>query len=107
MLLYSEAVLEEIVDVLARPRLRTKYGISEDLVESLLQLILIRGEEVHPKKSLKECRDPNDNKFLEVACEGSADVLVSGDEDLLVLDPFEGIPIVPPVRFLKMLEEDL
>jgi predicted nucleic acid-binding protein len=51
--------------------------------------------------------DPKDDKFLEVAVAGEADVIVSGDEDLLVLHPFAGIPILPPADFLQMLEDAL
>ncbi|MBD2777542.1 putative toxin-antitoxin system toxin component, PIN family [Iningainema sp. BLCCT55] len=50
------------------------------------------------------CRDPKDNKFLEVALGGSADYLVTGDNDLLVLSPFRGIPIITPVQFKEILE---
>lgn len=46
------------------------------------------------------CRDPTDDKFLEVAVNGGADLLLSGDKDLLVLNPFRGIPIVTPTGFL-------
>ncbi len=45
--------------------------------------------------------------MLEAATAGRADVIVSGDEDLLVLNPFEGIPIVVPADFLAMLEQNL
>jgi predicted nucleic acid-binding protein len=44
-------------------------------------------------------RDPDDDKFLELAVLGHADVIVSGDADLLALDPFRGIPIVDPATF--------
>ena len=46
------------------------------------------------------CRDPTDDKFLELAVNGRADVIVSGDADLLVLDRFRGIPIVTPGAFV-------
>jgi predicted nucleic acid-binding protein len=47
------------------------------------------------------CRDPNDDKFLEVAINGSADFILSGDSDLLALHPFHDIPIFSPSQFLK------
>jgi predicted nucleic acid-binding protein len=47
------------------------------------------------------CRDPKDDKFLELALNGKADVIVSGDADLLVLNPFRGIPIVAPAVFVQ------
>jgi predicted nucleic acid-binding protein len=49
------------------------------------------------------CRDPKDDKFLEAALTSQADCLVTGDADLLVLDPFEGIPILRPAEFLARL----
>jgi predicted nucleic acid-binding protein len=47
------------------------------------------------------CRDPTDDKFLELAVNGRPDVIVSGDRDLLVLDPFRGIPIITPAVFIQ------
>jgi predicted nucleic acid-binding protein len=45
------------------------------------------------------CRDPRDDKFLELAMGGHADVIVSGDADLLALDTFRNIPIITPAAF--------
>lgn len=104
-LLYSQPLLEELADVLNRPRSRDKYALSEADIATVLRLILLRGEAVTPTKSITACRDPKDNKFLEVAVAGQADVLVSGDEDLLVLHPFEGGPIIAPAEFLRRLDE--
>jgi len=47
------------------------------------------------------CRDPKDDKFLELAINGKAEIIVSGDADLLALNPFRGIPIVTPAIFLQ------
>ncbi len=47
------------------------------------------------------CRDPTDDKFLELAVNGQADFIVSGDADLLVLNPFRGIPILSPATFVQ------
>ena len=104
--LYSRATLDELADVLNRPRMRHKYGLSEADIQTVIGLILLRGESVTPVKRLQVCRDPKDNRFLEAALAGRADVIVSGDQDLLVLQPFEGIPIVKPAEFLDMLEVD-
>jgi predicted nucleic acid-binding protein len=59
-----------------------------------------------PQEEITACRDPSDNKFLEVAVAGEADLIVSGDDDLLVLNPFREIPIVTPRAFLQMLADD-
>ena len=45
------------------------------------------------------CRDPKDNKFLELATNGKADYLISGDRDLLILNPFQEISILSPQAF--------
>lgn len=104
-LLYGMPLLEELVDVLNRPRLRDKYRLTEVDIRTVASLILLRGEEVKPIEPVTACRDPKDDKFLAVAVAGQADALVSGDEDLLVLHPFRGIPIVSPAEFLELLDE--
>ena len=106
-LLYSQSLLEELIDVLRRPRIYRKYGLSNEDITTVISLILLRGEEVTPEQSINICRDPKDDKFLEVAVTGKANVLVSGDEDLLTLNPFRGIPIVPPRAFLRLLDSEI
>jgi len=49
------------------------------------------------------CRDPTDDKFLELAVNGQVDVIVTGDTDLLALNPFRRIPIVTPATFVQDL----
>ena len=104
-LLYSAELLEELVEVLDRPRIRVKQRLTDEDIRAVLGVIRLRGEVVVPNRRVRLCRDPDDDKFLEVALAGKADVIVSGDDDLLVLDPFEGIPIVGPAAFLAMLDE--
>ena len=58
-------------------------------------------------KQSAACRDPKDNKFLELAVAGSAGYLISGDEDLLVLNPFRGIRIVTPAEFTALASKEL
>jgi hypothetical protein len=48
------------------------------------------------------CRDQKDNKFLELAVAAEAACIITGDKDLLVLNPFENIPIVTAADFLKI-----
>jgi len=103
-LLYAQSLLEELLDVLNRPHIRHKYGLTEEDIETVVGLILLRGEAVVPEQRISACRDPN--KFLEVAVAGKADVIVSGDKDLLVLHPFAGIPILSPGDFLRMLDAE-
>jgi uncharacterized protein len=53
-------------------------------------------------ETVTACRDPKDDKFLELAVNASADIIVTGDEDLLVLHPFRGISILRPADFLHL-----
>ncbi|MFN8995035.1 MAG: putative toxin-antitoxin system toxin component, PIN family [Pseudomonadota bacterium] len=46
-------------------------------------------------------RDPKDDRFLEVALNGDADLLITGDQDLLVLHPFQSTTIITPAEFLS------
>lgn len=105
-LLYAQLLLEELVDVLNRPRIRDKYQLTDEDIQSVIGLILLRGEAVLSQERITACRDPRDDRFLEAAVAGEADVIVSGDDDLLVLHPFAGIPILPPAAFLRMLDAE-
>gem|GEM_PF-6248435 len=91
-------VLLELAEVLARNKLN-KYLTEQDRMRFLVAL-LKESDLVAITEQIDECRDPSDNKFLELALCGNADVLVTGDNDLLVLNPFRGIAIVTPRDFL-------
>ena len=56
--------------------------------------------------SLRVCRDPKDDHVLELALNGAATHVVTGDDDLLALNPFRGIPIVRPADFLDIVRAD-
>ncbi|MCP3964510.1 MAG: putative toxin-antitoxin system toxin component, PIN family [bacterium] len=101
--LYSLETLGEALEVLQRPRMVKKYGLTSERVEALRDLLVLHGECIEPRRKITVCRDADDDAFLEVAVAGAADVIVTGDEDLRVLDPFEGIPIIEPRRFVELL----
>lgn len=104
LFLYSQDSLDEIFDVLSRPRIRR--GIVDDFdINEFVELLKFRGEEIIPVASIRVCRDPDDNKFLEIAVDGHADYIVSGDSHLLSLNPFRGIPIIKPAEFLNILDK--
>ena len=67
---------------------------------------MVGAESVAIIERIAECRDPKDDKFLELAVYGSASCLITGDEDLLVLHPFRGIPILSAAQFLEMISKD-
>jgi putative PIN family toxin of toxin-antitoxin system len=101
--IYTTAILVEVVDVLGRAPLRIKYHIQPEDLTVLINLIRLRGELVTPTHQVSACRDAQDDKFLEAALAGQADCIVSGDADLLSLTPFEGVPILRPAEFLARL----
>ncbi len=99
-LLLSEPVIAELSDVLSRPKF-DRYVSADDRLEFLAKTIRdVESVTVHV--SLTDCRDPQDNKFLELAVSGSAKHLVTGDADLLGLNPFRGIAIVSPNDFVRL-----
>ncbi|MFY9557484.1 MAG: putative toxin-antitoxin system toxin component, PIN family [Blastocatellia bacterium] len=58
------------------------------------------AEFVEITEEISDCRDKDDNKFLELAVCGNAQCIVSGDGDLLELHPFRGIRILQAQKFL-------
>jgi uncharacterized protein len=97
-LLVSEATLEELADVLARPKFDPYVGIADR--QEFLRLLGRVAELVPITFTVRACRDPKDDKFLELAINGRADLIVTGDRDLLELNPFRGIPIMTPAEYL-------
>ena len=95
-LLKTEVTEQELFEVLQRPR------IAEDVVPLhavRLRRIFAAAELVTIAERVSGCRDPKDDKFLELAVIGHADLIVSGDADLLVLDSFRDIPSITPAAF--------
>ncbi|MSP02209.1 MAG: putative toxin-antitoxin system toxin component, PIN family [Acetobacteraceae bacterium] len=68
--------------------------------------VFAAAELVIVTEAVTECRDPMDDKFLELAVNGRADPIITGDTDLLVLNPFRGIPIITPAAFGHALALD-
>ncbi|MFT5241866.1 MAG: putative PIN family toxin of toxin-antitoxin system [Candidatus Promineifilaceae bacterium] len=91
-------MLNEIDDVLRRPKLE-KYLPENDKMQFLVALVR-EASIVEISESITDCRDPKDNKYLKLAVSGLATCIVSGDQDLLVLNPYRDIPILTPRQFL-------
>lgn len=97
-LLLSPAILEEFIDVLSRSAF-DKYITTDERLQFLAALVR-ESDLIEDVGAITECRDPKDNKYLEAAIAGKAACIVSGDNDLLVLDPFRDISILSPRAFL-------
>jgi putative PIN family toxin of toxin-antitoxin system len=99
LLLVSEATMDELADVLSRPKF-DRYVSMQDR-QQFLRLLGRIAEFVTTGYPVRECRDPKDDKFLEVALNGKADLILTGDADLLTLNPWRGIAILSPADYLK------
>ena len=95
----SWPTMAELQEVLGRKRL-DKYLTEEERM-LFLEVLALEILPVEIIETVTDCRDQKDNKFLEVAVNGNADCIISGDGDLLVLNPFRGIPVVMPQEFLS------
>jgi putative PIN family toxin of toxin-antitoxin system len=116
--LVAEGLCREIVEihlvehkaVLARPlwdelveKLRVKFGLDTGQLP-LLRLYRRHADwaEVKPLAA-PVCRDPDDDWVLATAIAGQAELIVTGDEDLLVLEAYQGIPILSPRQFVERI----
>ena len=81
---------------LRRPRLAGKI---DPVFLNQVRRLLALAEQVNITERIRVSRDPEDDMFLELAVNGQADAIVSGDADLLALDTFREIPIITPAAF--------
>jgi putative PIN family toxin of toxin-antitoxin system len=98
VLLASDATLQELGDVLGRPKF-DPYISRADRAEFIQRLSGVTRV-VPILRKISACRDPRDDKFLDVAVAGDARAIITGDKDLLALHPFHGIAIVSPADLL-------
>jgi putative PIN family toxin of toxin-antitoxin system len=96
--LISFATLAELSEVLGRKKF-LRY-VDEQDIRNFLAALTRGAEWVEVRVQIATCRDPKDDKFLEVAVSGNATHIITGDTDLLALNPYHGIQILPPHRFV-------
>jgi putative PIN family toxin of toxin-antitoxin system len=105
----SSPLLEELVDVLQRPRIKDKYRIRPEDIEELVVLIEERCKTVTVMGEMTVCRDKDDNRVIETAVSGGAQYIVTRDDDLkrdeTVIDFLaqHGISVVTIGNFLQYL----
>jgi len=106
-LVTSPSLLAELGEVLGRPKFDAILTRTETLRERVLVEIGQLAEVFEPPALVQPvCRDPDDDRVLALALAARADVIVSGDADLLELRQFEGIPILDPAQALRRLGAD-
>jgi putative PIN family toxin of toxin-antitoxin system len=105
VLLVSDSVVQEYLEVLEYPKIQKYKKIDAEHVRDLSSFLLTLTERVELLIDVRRSPDPDDDKFLSTAVNGKADLLITGDkEDLLALKEIEGIPIVSARAALEMLK---
>lgn len=100
-LLVSQATMDEFATVLYR--IQTKGYIEQEDSLALLTAYKEMVEWVPIIERVQECRDPKDDKFLELAINGKAEYIITGDQDLLVLHPFKDTQIITAKDFIAKI----
>lgn len=95
----SNEVIAELTEVLSRKKFDPYISIEER--QSFLRQLSLVVEYISHVVPLKACRDPKDDKFLSLAVAGRATFILTGDKDLLELDPFHGVRIIESSSFLE------
>lgn len=98
LLLKSTITEQELFVTLAQRRLAP---LIPPRFRNWLSEVLAAAELVAITERIAACRDPKDDKFLELAVTGRADVIITGDRDLLALNPFRSIAIITPAEFVQ------
>ncbi|MBF0540306.1 MAG: putative toxin-antitoxin system toxin component, PIN family [Nitrospirae bacterium] len=98
-IIVSVDTIMELVDVLNRPKFDRYLPVNKRI--NFLASYIKKTIYIEIKERITICRDPKDNKILELSVSGNADCIICGDNDLLILSPFRNIPILTPDEFLK------
>lgn len=99
----SSRQIGEIRSMLGRPRIRGR--IDAGAAARVIALLRSVPRLIDPAETVTDCRDPKDNMLLEIALAAGATTIVSGDDDLLILDPWRGRRILTPRAYLDMIAE--
>ena len=101
-ILISRSFVRELDDVLRREKF-DQY-LSREERDRFLESLIRESELIEITESVQACRDPEDDRILELAVNGHAGFIITGDADLLALNPFRGVRIVAPAEFLYVVE---
>lgn len=103
VLLLAPGQVEEVAEVLSRPKIARKYRISPVDRRAFLDLLRAEAILLPDEAAPGVCRDPDDDYLLGCAAGGGADYLVTGDADLLAVGRYRDITIVAARAFLAIL----
>ena len=107
-LVSSPALLAELAEVIARPQFAAILARSNTSPEHSLAELRALAEVIEPAPlAMPVCRNPDDDAVLALAIAARADLIVSGDRDLLDLQRFQDISIVTPAEALRRTEAQI
>ena len=93
----SPALLDELRRVLGYPTLQAVVGYTDELVKFFALAAVV----VTPMETVAVCRDPDDDRLIEAALAANADVIVTGDQDLLTVERVDQIQVLTPREFIE------
>jgi putative PIN family toxin of toxin-antitoxin system len=100
-LILSRDVEDEYREVLFRPKF--DRFVSVERRQLILDIVIVAGERVEPAEVVRDCPDPNDDRYPALAAPGSANAIVSSDaRHLPAMHPWRGIAILSPVDYLVL-----
>ncbi|MXX23415.1 MAG: putative toxin-antitoxin system toxin component, PIN family [Rhodospirillales bacterium] len=99
VVLVSAPLLTTLAGVLRRPKFDRYLTLHER--EDLLASFVASTRMIEIAERIRACRDPDDDAILELAVNGNAKAIITGDPDLLVLNPFRGVQILSPADFVR------
>jgi uncharacterized protein len=102
-LVHSGSTYAELAEVLERPKF-VKY-LTELERETFLSLVAQASLPIEVQSTIADCEDPKDNKFLELAIDANATIVVSGDAHLLTMHPYRAVTILSPAAFVQLVVE--
>jgi putative PIN family toxin of toxin-antitoxin system len=100
VLAQNEATWAELQEKIVFSKFDRYFGLDGRL--KWMARLIQNTEFLDVSATATECRDPQDNKFLGLALDAGAKTIVTGDKDLLVLNPYQGIALNTPAEFLSL-----
>ena len=100
IILASSELIEEYVSVLMRPKFQKYFDTVNvaDILNGFIKLLTL----VHVDSTVKLCRDPNDDFIIQLAISSEADFLITGDNDILILESFGNCQFISLSEFILL-----
>ncbi|OIN88889.1 putative toxin-antitoxin system toxin component, PIN family [Candidatus Beckwithbacteria bacterium CG_4_10_14_0_2_um_filter_47_25] len=95
----SPGTAAELISLLIR------FEVPRTKIKNIKKILVTHSVRIIPQQKVTVCRDPKDNQFLELCLAASADYLITGDKDLLILKKFHQTQIFSPKQFLGKINK--